>query len=399
MRVLMTADTLGGVWTYAMALARGLSERGVEVHLATMGRMPSRDQLAQACAIAGLTLHPSQFKLCWMPRPWDDLGRAADWLRQLARRLQPDLVHLNDFGHGAMHWPAPVLLVGHSCVLSWWQAVHGVEPPPEWRRYRQLVRDGLQRADRVVAPSHAMATALQRHYGLREAREVIPNGLPLPTQPPAVEREAVILGAGRLWDEAKNLGVLAEVAAALPWKIVVAGEGGETPPIDNLVLTGLLDTEQLQDWYRRAAIFVLPARYEPFGLVALEAALRGCALVLGDIPSLREIWDDAARYVPPDDPQRLVSVLRELIERPAQRRHLAALAAARAARYTDARMTSCYLEIYRQLVDRRLAARQPSSHLRGSRERSSYRWPDHQPAEHRIAGPAWPAHDLETEQP
>ncbi len=32
----------------------------------------------------------------------------------------------------------------------------------------------------------------------------------------------------------------------------------------------------------------LPARYEPFGLSVLEAALSGCALVLGDIPSLRE---------------------------------------------------------------------------------------------------------------
>jgi hypothetical protein len=133
--------------------------------------------------------------------------------------------------------------------------------------------------------------------------------------------------------------------------------------------------------------------------VALEAALRGCALVLGDIPSLRGIWGDAARYVPPDDPQRLATVLRELIEQPAQRQHLAALAVARAARYTETRMTSSYLEVYRQLVDRRLGSRQPRSLLRGFRQRSSYQWPDCQPAEQRIAGPAWPAHDLETEQP
>ena len=50
----------------------------------------------------------------------------------------------------------------------------------------------------------------------------------------------------------------------------------------------------------RAAIYALPARYEPFGLSILEAALSGCALVIGDIPSLREIWADAALFVPSD---------------------------------------------------------------------------------------------------
>jgi glycogen synthase len=55
------------------------------------------------------------------------------------------------------------------------------------------------------------------------------------------------------------------------------------------------------DWYARASIYALPARYEPFGLSALEAALSGCALILGDIPSLREVWLEAAPYVSPDD--------------------------------------------------------------------------------------------------
>jgi hypothetical protein len=36
-KVLMTADTVGGVWTYALELAAGLGEHGVEVAIATMG--------------------------------------------------------------------------------------------------------------------------------------------------------------------------------------------------------------------------------------------------------------------------------------------------------------------------------------------------------------------------
>ena len=62
-------------------------------------------------------------------------------------------------------------------------------------------------------------------------------------------------------------------------------------------------------WMARAAIYALPARYEPFGLTALEAGLSGCALVLGDIPSLREVWGETACFVPPDDRDAVIEVL------------------------------------------------------------------------------------------
>ncbi len=69
-------------------------------------------------------------------------------------------------------------------------------------------------------------------------------------------------------------------------------------------------------WLGRASIFALPARYEPFGLLPLEAALSGCALVLGDIPSLREVWGDAAWFVPPDDRDALTAAIGSLIASP-----------------------------------------------------------------------------------
>ena len=49
-RVLMTADTIGGVWTYAIDLCRALIPHGVEVTLATMGNLPSAEQRRQAAA-------------------------------------------------------------------------------------------------------------------------------------------------------------------------------------------------------------------------------------------------------------------------------------------------------------------------------------------------------------
>lgn len=351
MRVLMTGDTVGGVWTYALTLARQLCSQGIEVHLATMGRLPDAGQRAQAQRIDGLVLHASAWRLCWMPDPWRDIDCAADWLQRLAQTLRPELVHLNDFGHADRHWPAPTLLVAHSCVLSWWQAVHGRPAPAGWQRYRGLVQRGLQRADARVAPSVAMATALKAHYGPLPEVRVIANGGDAAGDTHAA-KQALILAAGRLWDPAKNLGALAAVAEHLPWQVIIAGDGGEgfadhLPP--NLQLSGRLDAAALARCYARAAVFVLPARYEPFGLAALEAAAHGCALVLGDIASLREVWGDAALYVRPDDQAGLRSVLLKLIRHPALCRRYGERAAQRASTYSAAAMGAHYLDAYRQL--------------------------------------------------
>ena len=214
-RILMTADTVGGVWTYALELARALAERRVEVHIATMGAPVTADQRRAAAAVRGAVLHESAYRLEWMENAWDDVWRAGDWLLDLERTLRPDVVHLNGYTHAVLPWAAPVLVAGHSCVLSWWRAVKGEDAPPAWDRYRRAVAAGLQAADVVVAPTGAMLDALAGHYGpLRDGR-VIPNGRDSRTFR-AVEKEEFILGAGRLWDEAKNLAVLDACAAGLP---------------------------------------------------------------------------------------------------------------------------------------------------------------------------------------
>src|SRR5690606_11111160 len=114
--VLMTADTVGGVWQYAMEMSRSLSERGIGVTLATMGVPPSAEQRAQAAQIGGLDLVESRFKLEWMEQPWNDVDAAGEWLLQIASDRKPDLVHLNGYAHGALEWNAPIVVVAHSCV-------------------------------------------------------------------------------------------------------------------------------------------------------------------------------------------------------------------------------------------------------------------------------------------
>jgi len=101
-----------------------------------------------------------------------------------------------------------------------------------------------------------------------------------------------------------------------------------------------------------ASIYALPARYEPFGLSVLEAALSGCALVLGDIASLRETWGEAALYVAPDDHAALLATLQQLIAQPGRRARLAQAALQRARDFTPARQCDAYLDAYARLAPR-----------------------------------------------
>ena len=102
--------------------------------------------------------------------------------------------------------------------------------------------------------------------------------------------------------------------------------------------------------YRSASIFALPARYEPFGLSALEAAHAGCALVLGDIPSLREVWRDAALYVPPQETKALAKTINQLINDPALLSRYRSEARLRARRYSVEVMIEAYFGVYSDLL-------------------------------------------------
>ena len=354
--ILMTADTVGGVWTYALELARALEPHGVEVQLALMGSPLTAAQRADADAIPNLSLFKSDYKLEWMPDCWADVKRAGDWLLHLATRLHPDVIHLNGYAHASLPWRDPVLVVGHSCVFSWWEAVHGCEPTAEWQRYKREVTNGLRAADMVVTPSAAMLRALKTHYGKIENGRVIANGRDTQSFKPG-EKQPLVLSAGRLWDAAKNIGCVAELAAELPWRVCVAGEieapaQAQVQPTfsERCEALGPLPEAELREWFGVASIYALPAVYEPFGYTPLEAGLSGCALVLGDIDSLRETWDGAAVFVDPHDRAALKTELRRLIENDRYRYEMSGRAHMRALQFTSERMAQNYLDAYSELL-------------------------------------------------
>lgn len=348
MKLLMTTDVVGGVWTYSLQLASALESRGHEVVLAAMGGPLTDDHVADLRDVEPSAWESRPYRLEWMPDAWADAPAAGEWLLELASDHGVDVVHLNGFAHGALPWERPVIVVAHSDVVTWWRAVKGDDPPAEWARYRGAVAAGLAAADLVVAPSAAMRDALGAAYGLTTPPSVIHNGLPS-TAAEALPKEPLLVSAGRVWDEAKNVATAAAAAECLPWPLAIAGEG----ELDGARTLGRLGSGAMRRLFARASVFVAPALYEPFGLAALEAGAAGCALILGDIPSLREVWGNAATFVPPHDARALRRALHLLID---DDDHLAwrqAAATRRARRYTLDRMAERYVTAYRRVAGAR----------------------------------------------
>jgi len=355
MKVLMTADAVGGVWTYALELCRALGALDVQVVLATLGPLPTSAQCDAAAKLTNVRLTSAAWKLEWMERPWEDVAGSGSWLRELADRERVDLVHLNGYAHAALAWQRPVLVVAHSCVCSWWQSVYGESAPPDWNQYRDAVAAGLAAADHVVAPTRAFLQMLEAEYGTLRRASVIHNARDSSSLQGEDARAPTIFACGRIWDRAKNLQTLDVACASLPWKTYVAGDatspdGRRCEPL-RLECLGRLPEAEVGEWMGRAAIFAHPALYEPFGLAVLEAAARGCALVLSDLPTLRELWDGAALFASAREPDAFRAQLKRLIERPDERVALAQAARVRAlAQFKPDAMASAYHALYVDLI-------------------------------------------------
>ena len=358
-RVLMTADAVGGVWTYALDLAGGLAAQGVETVLAVLGPAPAADQAEAARAVSGLRLLPTDLPLDWLADTPEEVEAAGTALAALAVEARADLVHLHSpaLAAGAERFPAPVVASCHSCVGTWWGAVRGGPLPPDFAWRARLVALGCAEAGALIAPTAAFAAATARFYDLAEAPVVVRNGR-RPSKPTAHGAAPFAFTAGRLWDEGKNLHALDRAAARLAGSVPVLaagptdGPGGARIALRHARALGRLSGGDVARWLAERPVFVSAARYEPFGLSVLEAAQAGCALVLSDIPTFRELWDGAAEFVPAEDDGALADAIGRGARDPAHRARLAAAARARAGRYTVEAMAAGTAAVYQSLLRR-----------------------------------------------
>jgi glycosyltransferase involved in cell wall biosynthesis len=354
MRVLLTTDTIGGVWTFTKDLCSSLLAYGHDVALVSVGRLPSAAQREWCVRMRAFASSRFRYDALDVPLEWmQENARAYDAaersLLQIARIFHADLIHANQFCFGALPTHLPKVVTAHSDVLSWAEVCRpeGLADSAWLRRYCALVNAGLRGATSIVAPTQWMAHALRRGFPAARNAAVILNGRTIEdTRVDPCQRVLQAVAIGRLWDEAKGFSVLAGMQAAMP--VVVAGE----TTLEDAAAAGALSEEEVLALFRCSSVYVATSVYEPFGLAPLEAALCGCAVVANDIESLREVWGDAAIYY--RGAAQLRGVLDRLVERPDELRCARLRSQRRGLELSIDKMVDGYLGLYTELLTGRL---------------------------------------------
>jgi glycogen(starch) synthase len=363
MRLLITTDTIGGVWTYTRELVSGLLRRGHQVTLVSFGRVPTRQQTCWMAGLPGLDFLPTGFRLEWMQDSQGDIAASTEFLQSLVETVKPELLHLNQYCYGSLNSDVPRLVVAHSDVVSWSVAVRGSEPEDSsfTRWYRRIVSDGVAGATAVVGITRFMLQNVARYFACPRQSTVIHNGRSPELFDPRRQKEDVVLSAGRLWDEAKQTSLLLRAKVGCP--VWIAGEqrhreqgdpGLASKPAECL---GVLEEDEIGERLARAAIYAATSRYEPFGLAPVEAAFSACAIVANDIEPFHELWGDNVSYFPRNDVHGLGAVIAKLRADQSLRLEMSQRARECALnRFIAERMVDEYIALYARLINQRSEA-------------------------------------------
>ena len=349
LRLLLVSDAVGGVWTYSLELARALKPLGIETIVAVMGPPATERQIEEA---GDIRLIDTGLPLEWLAHNADEVLASGRTIAEIAAAEEADILQTSSAALlAAGDFSQPCVAVQHSCVASWWSAVKRTPLPEDFRWRRDLVEAGLKRADSAVAPSVAFASETSRIYGI--PAEAVHNGRG-PMWSRDLPQGDFVFTAGRLWDEGKNLATLDTAAARVKVPFQAAGSAsgpnGTQVSLKHVEALGQLSDTRLAGLFAARPIYASAALYEPFGLSVLEAAQAGCALVLSDIPTHREIWGGAAIFVPARDDAAFARAIEDLLGDHDEREQLGQLARSRAAHYTPERMARGMADIYARLA-------------------------------------------------
>jgi glycosyltransferase involved in cell wall biosynthesis len=214
-------------------------------------------------------------------------------------------------------------------------------------------RAALASANHVIATSDATARLLVADYGVPAERLTVVK--------PGTDRAAthesrpsdgplMLLTVGAIVPR-KGYDVLVEALARLKdhlWRLVIVGDNTRNPETvarldedivryglsDRIEIVGPVPEEDLAELYAEADLFVLPSRFEGYGMAYTEAVTHGVPVVgtnAGAIPDT--VPPGAGILIPPDDVDALANTLRQLIDDAPERERLAAGARAAAASF------------------------------------------------------------------
>jgi glycosyltransferase involved in cell wall biosynthesis len=247
-----------------------------------------------------------------------------------------------------------------------------------------------RRTERLLTSSTASASQIARDFGVDPARlRMVANGVDtglFHPDPDVLRCDDEILCVGRASDPNKGVRTLVEALALLPRhvRLTLVDDAHPDNPArkraaalgcaDRMHVTGSIETDALVALYRRAALVVVPSRYEGFGLPAVEAMACGTPVVATRAGALPEVVGVAGGgvLVPRDDPGAMARAIAGLLARPEARAELGAHGHKRVdAAYAWPRVARATAEVYAEvLAERGRPTRTTTSASPGARRAS-----------------------------
>lgn len=360
---------IGGVEDHVARLVHHLAAAGAEVEVVTTDLATDRP-FRRLVGVAPEPRVHRHVAVPFLPLP-HGLGIAAPGMVSDVLRTPADVVHAHAFGYAptlsaALRRrlrPGPVVITPHSDA--------GRGGPLSGAYSRAVARATLRTADRVIALTHGERARLEG-LGVDARRlRVIPNGVDLAefsaTPSDRSSPGFRILFVGRLYTVQKGLDTLTRALDLLgpQYELRLAGEdwGGRehverwarrgSEPVRCSVLGAIARSDLLRE-YRQADVVVVPSRFEPFGIVLLEAMASGRPVVASRVGGIPEIVEDGVTgiLVPPGDPAALATALGTMRSDPSLRRALGASGRRRVERYDWSRLAPEFVSLFEELTAR-----------------------------------------------
>lgn len=259
-----------------------------------------------------------------------------------ARKINPDILHIHAIG--------PSIFVPFARLLGFKVVITNHGPDYErkkWNKFAKIIlylgeSSGSRWANAVICISSHIAKDITCKY--KREVEVIPNGVnifkTLKTDTAlnkyGLKKRKYILAVGRLVPE-KGFHDLVEafeiayrswlITDSNDWKLVVAGKADHEDEYSrnlikkasknkNIILTGFLTGEPLQELYSHAGLFILPSYHEGLPIVLLEAASYGLSCIASDISANKEVNLSKERFFRVGDFNELALKIKEFFDKP-----------------------------------------------------------------------------------